>query len=81
LAKRFYLHLFPHGSHRRWRGIGHVAQRFALTTSSFKVKIKVRIAGWGEILKRVASCALVTKETAEPGEGDILYAIWPALPI
>jgi hypothetical protein len=29
----------------------------------------------------VTSCALVTEETAEPGEGAIFCAIWPALPI
>jgi hypothetical protein len=29
----------------------------------------------------VTSCALVTEETAEPGEGATFCAIWPALPI
>jgi hypothetical protein len=29
----------------------------------------------------VTSCALVTEEIAEPGEGAIFCAIWPALPI
>jgi hypothetical protein len=29
----------------------------------------------------VTSCALVTEEIAEPGEGATFCAIWPALPI
>jgi hypothetical protein len=33
------------------------------------------------ILRRVTSCALVTEETAEPGEGATSCAIWPALPM
>ncbi len=43
-------------------------------------KLKIIGAGWGAIL-RVTSCALVTEETAEPGEGATFSAIWPALPI
>jgi hypothetical protein len=33
------------------------------------------------VILRVTSCALVTEETAEPGEGATFCAIWPALPI
>ena len=39
-------------------------------------KLKIIGAGWGAIL-RVTSCALVTEETAEPGEGATFSAIWP----
>jgi hypothetical protein len=44
-------------------------------------KLKIIGAGWGHDPKRVTSCALVTEETAEPGEGATFCAIWPALPI